>query len=166
MTRLWQWLIGLDPTEWTAGGRWSLEWAGAPSGDRALFALLAAAAFVAGLWWWQRREARRLTAWRRWTLFALRAAAAGVVAVMLLEPVVVLSKTEYEPSRLLVLRDVSPSMGLTDAWSDGNRAAAVASSLRMNGVAAVRNATRLDLAERALGGGLAERLAMGGSGRW
>ena len=166
MTALWQWLLGLDPAEWTAGGRWSLDLAAMPGGDRGLLWLVLAVAFLVGLTWWQGREARRLAAWRRWTLWGLRAAAAGVVAVMLLEPVVVLSKTEYEPSRLLVLRDVSGSMGLSDAWTDGGQAAAVARAVGLPDAAAVRGATRVDLAERALGGGeaggLSERLTMGG----
>ena len=166
MTAAWRWMLGLEPADWSEGGRWSLQWAAAPGGDRALLWLALGVAFLVGLTWWQKREARRLGWAPRWTLWGLRAAAAAVVAVMLLEPVVVLSKTEYEPSRLLVLRDVSPSMGLIDAWRDGGRAAAVARAVGLPDAAAVRGATRGELAERALGGervgGLAERLALGG----
>lgn len=143
-------LLGIEPATWTEGGSWSLDWVAMPGGDRALLLIVAVIGGAAGLWWLYKRDAKRLVAWRRWLLMTLRAATIALVAVMLLEPVVVLSKTEHEPSDLLVLLDVSPSMGLSDAWADRVEASVVAEKLGLAGVEALRGSDRLALARRAL----------------
>src|SRR5690606_34961321 len=86
-----------------------------------------------------------------------------LIAAMLLEPVLVLSKEEYVPTNLLVLVDSSQSMGLRDAWQDEAAAVRVAGELNVSkGADGLRQQTRLDLAQRALDPAFLEALSRGG----
>jgi hypothetical protein len=66
--------------------------------------------------------------------------------MMLLEPMLVLSREELVPSHLLVLIDSSQSMGLRDAWQDEAAGTRAASRLQLTGgVGTLRTMTRLEL---------------------
>ena len=85
----------------------------------------------------------------------------GVLA-MLLEPVMVFNKTEMVPSNLLILTDRSESMELRDAYVDSSHATNLVSALKLPDVNALRDSTRLALAERALKNGLKDQLSANG----
>ena len=75
---------------------------------------------------------------------------------MLLEPVLIFDKTEYVPSNLIILTDNSESMDLRDAYADQSVAAQTAKALKLAGVNDLRQMSRRELGERALGNGLLE----------
>ncbi len=162
LTAFLHWLLGLEPAEWAEGGRWSLQWSAAPGGDRALWLLLLTAAAITLLVWLYRQDARRLTRPRRLTLLGLRLITFALLCIMLLEPLLILSRTESEPSNLLVLLDVSPSMHLTDAWPDASEARRVTQALALDGPEALQSSPRLLLAERLLQARLLDQLRQDG----
>src|SRR5688572_1607224 len=116
----------MEPASWADDASWRLRWLAWPSGDAALLLLLLAIAGAVGLWLLYRFDARRLGLRPRLLLTFLRALVLALVAAMLLEPVLVMSRIERVPSSLLVLVDSSASMGVPDAWTDAPRAEAVA----------------------------------------
>ncbi|MAE67433.1 MAG: hypothetical protein CMJ18_24495 [Phycisphaeraceae bacterium] len=142
-----------------AGG-WSMQWPGAPTGDRALLMLVIV---VAGIWVLvrlYRADTGSLSPRVRIGLTALRLVAAAGVIAMLLEPVLVLNRTRWKPSNVIVLLDRSASMELADAWPDAAAATSVAERLGLPGGAeALRQQSRSSLAAHVLENGLAERLA-------
>ncbi len=162
LTRLAQFLFNVHRAAWAAGGQWRVEWRSVPHGDAGLVAAAVAAAGVWGIWWVYRRDGRDVHPAVRWGLVGLRLLVLAAAVVMLMEPVLVFSQTEHVPSTVIVLSDVSDSMDLHDAWPDDGRAAAVARNLHLPNADAVRRATRGELAERALTGGLLDRLAANG----
>ncbi len=162
MRRLLEILLGIEPSPWTEGGSWRLGFTSMPSGDRALLVLTLLAAAVWGVWWLYRREATRVGTYARWLLVGIRVLIIMGVVTMLMEPVVVLSRTERVPSNLLVLVDTSESMGLTDTWDDDAQSRSVVELAELNDLAALNSRQRLDLAESVLAGGLLEQLALGG----
>ena len=163
MKRVWEILFGLDHSSWTEGGRWSLDWISLPGGDRMLLLLAALAIFGTGLALVYRWDARQTSGLARWTLFGIRALLLLLAIGMLLEPVLVLSKEEKLRSHLLVLVDNSPSMDVRDAWKDEVMGAEVATSLGIpNGVAGLREKTRLDLARTVLSSALLKTLSLDG----
>ncbi|MBX3441115.1 MAG: hypothetical protein KF774_01820 [Planctomyces sp.] len=163
MRGLWERLLGIDAPDWTRGGEWSLDWMSRPAGDRALLLIVLAAGVAVLLWTLYRIEAKQVSRGTRVLLFGLRVAALAIAAVMLLEPVMVLTKEEQQPSHLLVLVDTSGSMLLQDAWRDEARAARVSERLGLKGGAAdLRRQSRLDLAQRVLGDDLLSRLEQNG----
>ncbi len=163
MQRLSELLFGIEPSTWADGGRWSLEWLGLPEGDRRLVLLAVMLLAGIGLWWLYRREAALVSPLRRIVLFGLRLCVLCLPLVMLLEPVIVISREEHVPSHVLVLVDASPSMGLRDAWRDEAAAAQVAQHFAVeNGVAGLRELPRLDLAQRFLSPQLLEALQRDG----
>ena len=163
MTRLIELLLNIHRTSWTEGGQWRLEWLAMPRHDVALLLALGTAAVVWVVALLYRREAGSVHPLVRWSLVGLRLLALAGVLVMLLEPVLVFRKTEYVPSNLIVLSDVSDSMGLSDAYGDTQRASAAAAALQLKGGAAdLRRLSRQELAERALTGGLLDKLAANG----
>ena len=100
------WLVGIEPDEASEGGSWSLQWLAAPrGGDTAFLLLLGCLAVVALFWWLYRKESGQLTGKARYLLLTLRIVLAAIVLIMLLEPALVLSRTEQRPSELLVLVD-------------------------------------------------------------
>src|SRR5260370_25232717 len=85
------------------------------------------------------------------------------VVVMLLEPVIVFTKTEYVPSTILVLRDNSESMDLKDAYASAAYAERLAQALNLTGGAKeLRETMRWQLVDRVMNGGLAKSLTSGG----
>ena len=166
MERLLNIFLGLKPSPWTEGGGRHLEWLSMPKHDRLFLLLLGVAAAVWGVLSLYRREGRSLNLPTRLSLSALRMAALLGVVVMLLEPVVVFTKTEQAPSTILVLRDQSESMDLRDAYANQNYADRLAQSLRLTGGAKeLRDTPRGVLIDRALAGGLTEQLESGGDRR-
>jgi hypothetical protein len=162
MQRLLEILLGIEPAPWTEGGGWRLGFVALPSGDRALLTLALLAAAAWGVWWLYRREAHRVGPVTRWLLVAIRTSIILLVALMMVEPVIVLSRTERVPSNLLVLVDTSRSMGLTDSWDDAQKARAAARAAGLDDINALRTDSRLALAGMALSGALLEDLALGG----
>jgi hypothetical protein len=163
MHSLLQYLLHLHPASWAEGGTWRLELVALPKHDGLLALLL----FVAiGLWailMLYRRDARRLNALPRWSLAALRILAVLTIVLMLLEPVLVFTKIEWVPSRLIVLNDLSESMDIKDSYVDPARAQSIATALNLPGkVDDLRRLTREQLARKLLDGGLKTALAAGG----
>ncbi|MEM9019766.1 MAG: vWA domain-containing protein [Planctomycetota bacterium] len=156
------WLMGIEPEQWSEGGRWSLRWLATPSGDVALGAIVVIALVVALFFWLYRREGGQLTGGLRTLLFGLRVFILGVVVVMLLEPALVLSKVDQVPSKLLVLVDTSPSMGLSDSWLDEASARAAAQQIGISDPDTLRELERIELVEGLVGQGLLAELAGGG----
>ena len=106
---------------------------GRADGDRALLWIVAIVLAAVGVWWLYRVEAASRRPSVRLLLGAVRLAVLGVVAVMLLEPILIFSHVEHEPSNMIVLLDNSRSMGLRDAWqaqSAGQALADVSASPR------------------------------------
>jgi hypothetical protein len=163
MQRLTEILFGIDAPSWTAGGRWRLEWLAMPDGDRMLLLLAGLLVAGGGLWWLYRWEGRHLGAGIRSFLMLVRLGILLLIAAMLLEPVLVLSKEEFVPTNLLVLVDSSQSMGLRDAWQDEAAAVRVASELEVSkGADGLREQTRLDLTRRVLDPAFLDALGRGG----
>jgi hypothetical protein len=156
-------LLGLKPSPWAQGGDRHLEWLEMPRHDRLFLLILAAAAVVWGVMYLYRKEGRGLDLLVRASLSALRLVAIAGVVIMLLEPVVVFTKTEYVPSTILVLRDGSESMDLKDAYASDPYAQALAQSLKLEGGAKeLRDTPRAKLIDRALNSGLSKQLESNG----
>ncbi|XAL98640.1 hypothetical protein OT109_13755 [Phycisphaeraceae bacterium D3-23] len=162
MTRFFQWLIGVEPAQHVEGGDWRLSLLGWPGGDKALM-ILVGLALVAGLiWWLYRREGGQITRKARYLLFTLRILLLAIVVFILLEPAIKFSKVEQRPSQLLVLIDTSPSMGMSDAWVDPDRATAAARAAGLEDASMLPETARLDLARGVLRRGLLNDLAAEG----
>ena len=136
MDRLIHIFLGIKPAPWTQGGSWRLEWLALPQHDRMLMMLVGIGVAVWGVLYLYRREGRNLNLPTRIGLSALRMIVLLGVVVMLLEPVMVFSKQEMEPSNLLVLEDRSESMGCAcDAYT-------IRGALREAGLAGVESEQR------------------------
>jgi len=155
-------ILGIDPQPYVEGGKPHVEWLALPSGDVTLLLIVLAVAILVGLWWLYRIEAGRLPAWVRASFIALRVIVIAAIAVMLLEPVIVFTKQDKVPAKLLVLMDTSSSMALKDAWGDRAAAAAVAESFGIEDVDRLRDLRRIDLAHDALMQKLLAPLEAGG----
>jgi hypothetical protein len=163
MRRLIELLLNVKPSSWTDGGSWRLEWLSLPQHDLA-FVFLLAIFFVAWLVWFvYLKEGRNLDRMSRYSLVFLRLIVLAGVLVMLLEPVLVFSKTEYVPSVLLVARDASASMDVSDAYVDESHARAVATALQISGGPKdLREKTRWQIGNLALNQTLLDKLASNG----
>lgn len=155
-----EWLLGIQSSpDWVRGAdsRWHLEFRSLPQGGAAALAIGAAVIAVAGIGWLYRREGRSLRLVQRLLLSLLRLAVLLAVIFMLLEMVVVISKHEFLPSRLLVLMDTSQSMALADPYPDDSVARGAAERLGLKtatgeaDIAALRKLSRFELAQRVLG---------------
>lgn len=156
-------LLGIKPSPWTEGGARHLEWLEMPKHDKLFLLLLGISAAVWGVLYLYRREGRGLSLPIRACLSALRMVALVGVVIMLLEPVVVFTKTEHVPSTILVLRDQSESMDLKDAYASQAYADRLVQALRITGGAKeLRDTTRGQLIDRVLAGGLAKTLEANG----
>ena len=80
----------------------------------------------------------------------MRALVLTCVAFMLLELVLVITKHESTPSRLVVLVDTSESMALNDPYPEDEAHSSLAGKLGFDGPAAIRKQSRLALGQRAL----------------
>ncbi|MEM9415226.1 MAG: vWA domain-containing protein [Planctomycetota bacterium] len=162
MVRFFQWLIGVEPAQHVEGGDWRLSLLGWPGGDKALM-ILVGLALVAGLFWWlYRREGGQITRKARYLLFTLRLLLLAIVVFILLEPAIKFSKVEQRPSQLLVLIDTSPSMGMSDAWVDPDRARAAAQAAGLEDTSMLSETARLALAQGVLRQGLLNQLTADG----
>jgi hypothetical protein len=163
MNRLLQVIFGLGDAPLAPGGRWRLEWGSVPTGDRALLWIVAILLAAVGIWWLYRVEAASRRPSIRLLLGAVRLLVLGAVAVMLLEPILIFSHVEHEPSNMIVLLDNSRSMGLRDAWQAQSAGQALADALHLSdGVRGLRKLTRLEQAAKLLNGGLLTQLESGG----
>jgi hypothetical protein len=163
MNRLLQILFGLGNTPLAPGARWRFEWGAVPTGDRALLWIVAIVVAAVGVWWLYRIEAATRRPSIRLFLGALRLAVLCLVALMLLEPILIFSHVEHEPSNMIVLLDNSRSMGLRDAWQAQSAGQALADALHLpDGVRDLRKLTRLEQARRLLDGGLTSQLESNG----
>ena len=113
------------------GGNTRLELTAMPAGSAWLVLVLAAVAFAYMLWRLYRRERRELSRGRRALLVGLRMLVFGGLAAMLVEPVLVTSRTETIRSHLPIIVDDSESMRFSDPYTDESRAALVAAALRL-----------------------------------
>lgn len=156
------WLLGIEPEQWTEGGTWSLRWLRQPAGDTALIGLVILAAVVALFFWLYRREGGMLGVKLRGVLFALRVFLVALVVVMLLEPALEMRKIEKVPSQLLVLIDTSLSMGLSDSWIDEDQARRAADQAGLTDPDLLRQTPRIDLVNGLIDKGLLEALAADG----
>ena len=168
MNRTWQMLLGLDRSPGSSVGEGSrLEFAALPKGPWALALLVAVPAVVALLWWLYRRESRNLPQGRRLALVALRLTVLGALVAMLVEPVLVSTRTETIRSRLPMVFDDSESMKFADPYTDDARAANLATRLKIpaeggrSAVDVLRQTPRLALVRS----GLAPNLEALGNGR-
>lgn len=163
MDWLIQHLLRIRAASWAQGGDWSIEFAAIPRHDIALAVLALVAVGVWGVWYLYKREGRTISLRMRVLLAGLRLIVLASVVVMLLEPVLVFSRKETDPSNLIVLKDGSESMSLRDAYIDLAQADKVAAALGLPGQAGeLRQRTREDLASHVLKNGLMEKLAAGG----
>jgi hypothetical protein len=162
MRKLVQWLFGIKPAPWTEGGGWRLEWLSMPKHDLALLVIVAIALAMWGVLWLYRKEGRNLTRPIRLMMGGLRMLVLLGVLAMLLEPVVVFSKTEYVQSNVLVLLDKSQSMDLRDAYVDDGKARRTVEALKLEGLKDLRERSRLSLAQRVMEGALTKKLASNG----
>lgn len=159
MNRFWQYLLGIEPASPGApppdGVR--LEFASLPQGAGAVAAALGAVALIALIWWLARWGRKDLSIPRRILLSGLRLATIAALAMILIEPVLVLSRREETPSRLAVVLDDSESMRFSDPYTDAAKAAAIAGKLGIEGkdgkapVDRLRESPRLDLVRKVLG---------------
>ena len=162
------WLFGIEQSpDWIAGGRWHLELDALPRGLGSAALIAAAIAVVVGVWWLYRLEGRQLSRFARGTLALMRCLMLTCVVLMLTEAVLVFTKHEQLPSRLLVLVDTSQSMSLADPYSNKQTAERVAMKTGVKDragrpdIAALRKRSRLDLVRA----GLAPLMSKLGRGR-
>ncbi len=155
-----EWLFGIQSSpDWVRGpgSRWSIEFQSLPQGGAAALTIAAAVVAVAGVWWLYRREGRSLGLFQRLVLSGLRLAVVLAVTFMLLEMVLVISKRELIPSRLLVLMDTSQSMALADPYPDDSIARETAERIGLTtatgeaDVASLRKLSRFELAQKVVG---------------
>ncbi|HEV2972204.1 MAG TPA: hypothetical protein VGY55_19680 [Pirellulales bacterium] len=159
---LLRYLLNVEPAPWTEGGEMRLGWLNLPQHDFALLLLLGIVAAAAAILYLYHREGRMLSRFARLSLAALRFLTLAGVLAMLLEPAIIFTKRETIPSRLLVLVDDSESLDFKDAYVDAGQAKRIADALQLKSVDALREQTRLKLAERAFERGLLTKLAENG----
>jgi hypothetical protein len=161
MNRLFQLMLNIRPSSWTQGGQWRLEWLAMPRHDLALLLVAGAAIAAWMVWFVYRRDGKSLHPLSRWSLIGLRLLVLAGVLVMLLEPVLVFSKTDHVPSNLIILSDVSGSMDLQDSYTDSHQISAITSALKIKDVQ-LQQFTRRQLIDRALEQGLQKKLEASG----
>ena len=136
--------------EWVSGGSWQIQFHSLPQGLWAVgFAALAVTA-IGGVWYLYRGESSNVGLATRLLLVCVRGLVLTCVAFMLLELVLVITKHESTPSRLVVLLDTSESMALNDPYPEDEAHSSLAGKLGFDGPAAIRKQSRLALGQRAL----------------
>ncbi len=151
MAELFRWLLGLKQApDWVSGGSWSIQFHSLPQGLWAVAAIALALAGIGGVVWLYFGEVSTVRRGTRLALVVLRCLVLTCVTFMLLELVLVITKHESIPSRLLVLVDTSESMGLNDPYSDDDTHRELASKLGIETVAALGKQSRLEIAKKAL----------------
>jgi hypothetical protein len=163
MQKLLDILLGVKPASWAEDGSWRLDWLTRPSGDLLLIVIAGIILAAWGTYWLYTREGRGLPRRMKVLLTAMRLAAVGIVLIMLLEPLLVFVKQEWMQSNLIILVDRSESMQLSDPYAVGDaKATRMAQLLSMSDPRELDGRTRLELADRAIGEQLAEKLAAAG----
>ena len=169
MNRIWQMLLGIEPSSpgVVTGGDSRLEFAVAAARDRRRRADRGRrSCFSALLWRLYRWERRELSPAKRALLVGLRMLTLLAAAIMLLEPVLVSTRRETVPSHLMIVVDDSESMKFSDPYTDNSRAVDLAASLKLESAAGkspvdrLRETPRLDLVKKVMGPNL-EALARG-----
>ncbi len=151
MAELLRWLLGLKQApDWASGGSWSLQFQSAPQDLWAVGYAALAVVGIVGVWFLYKTEASTVKPAARVILAGLRCLVFMCAAFMLLELVLVITKRESIPSRLIVLVDTSESMGLNDPYRDDEAHSELAGKLEVDGTARLRKVSRLELARRAL----------------
>jgi hypothetical protein len=152
-----EWLFGIQSSpDWVRGpgSRWHIEFQSLPQGGAAALAIAAGVVAVFGIGWLYRREGRSLGLVLRLVLGGLRIGILLAVVFMLLEMVVVISKRELIPSRLLVLMDTSQSMALADPYPDDSIARETAERIGLTtptgeaDVTSLRKQSRSELSQK------------------
>ena len=157
MNEFASWLLGLKQVpDWAAGGSWQIQFHTLPQGLWAVACLALALLGLVGVWYLYRTELNKVRLPIRLLLVTLRCLVLTCVALMLLELVLVVTKRELIPSNLLVLVDTSESMSLNDPYVENDALRQAASNLGYDNLAAMRKQNRLNVAQRALSGVLAE----------
>ncbi|HEX3726042.1 MAG TPA: hypothetical protein VHV08_07350 [Pirellulales bacterium] len=153
MPEFLQWLLGMKQApDWVADGSWQIQFGSLPQGLWAVGCSAAAIAAVVGLWYLYRGELSSVRPAMRLTLIMLRCLVVSCAVFMLLELVLVITKRESIPSRLLVLVDTSASMALNDPYPQETSFEQAAARLGLENVAALRKQSRLEIAKRTLAG--------------
>jgi hypothetical protein len=125
MRELWVKLLGADRL---AGGdveRWTVHWNRLQTHFQVFLFLLAFAAAIYGIWWFYRREPAYCARRRKVFLAAFRALGLLILLIILAGPVLEIVKSGTVRGKVVVLVDVSESMGRVDKFvSDRERLAA------------------------------------------
>src|ERR1700754_601676 len=130
-----RWLLGLKQApDWVSGGSWHIEFHSLPQGIWAVALSALAVLAVVGVWYLYKSEVSTVRLPMRIVLTTLRAMVLLCVAFMLLELVLVITKSETVNSRLLVLVDTSQSMNVTDPYRAGETMELLASKLEAGGI--------------------------------
>ena len=159
MSSFWQSLLGIRRSggEVSVAGSTRLELSAMPSGVLVLAIIAGVLALAYLLWWLNRRERGELSWKKRAILVTLRLVVVAALGVMLLEPVLLTTRTETVESHLPIIVDDSESMRFSDPYTDESRAALVAAALKIKSegtrspVDRLRETPRLDLVKSALG---------------
>jgi hypothetical protein len=168
MNRIWQMLLGIEPSSpgVVTGGDSHLEFASLPRGTVAVVLIVGGLLLLALLWKLYRWERRELSPAKRALLIGLRMLTVLAAAIMLIEPVLVSTRRETVPSHLMIVVDDSESMKFSDPYTDNSRAVDLATSLKLESaggkspVDRLRETPRLDLVKKVVGPNL-EALARG-----
>ena len=153
------WMLGIDREIEATGVR--LDWPSAPTGDAALFSILAVVAAAVAVISLYRIDTSRSAGWAKVVLPLLRLAAIAIAVAMLLRPVLVFEEAVEEPSHVVIAADVSESMTARDSWPNATAATATAEQLALDSADALRDTPRFELAHLAAER-LSEPLAAGG----
>jgi hypothetical protein len=118
MTSMLEWLLGLEQIKLESGAPLSIRFATPPAPWIMLAGAVGAAMVIA-------RLVRYLPVnrWWKWVFFVLRWGAVMSVLFMIGQPLLVLRRTQREPSRVEFLIDQSASMGIRDGDSKRDEAA-------------------------------------------
>jgi hypothetical protein len=165
MRSILEWLLGLDLSG-AEGAEWFVEWSNGPTGgDAWLWTVVLLGGIVSAVAWLYRKDAVELAKGARRLLTVMRVFVAVGLLVILLEPVLVIERTEHVPTNLLVLRDTSASMALNDRYPETPRNAQLAAKLGFANVSELSRATRAQTVAAALEQGLLADLKADGDRR-
>lgn len=111
-------LLGADRLEGGNIEEWSIHWTNLETAFHVLVFILVTAAACAGVWWFYKREPDYCSRQKKITLAALRSLGVFILLVILAGPVLEITKTGVDKSRVAVLVDVSKSMSRQDRYLD------------------------------------------------
>jgi hypothetical protein len=143
------------------GGQWHIQFLSLPTHDLALLLAACVGIVICIVGFIYHLEGKAMHRLSRWSLIFLRLIVLSGILVMLLEPVVVFTRTDPMPSNLIVLTDVSGSMELQDSYTDRRQMLAITRALDMK-EPDLQQKTRRQLFERALDRGIEKKLESNG----